>query len=127
MAKDQKQKIINALGCSEAEAEEIMQTDKAIDRGERVYFDLSPEQEKQAKKLINATTRKKPANYQFTKRERKANPTKSDIIQYLFDCLHDGYECSDLEIVNKERQLTFSIGDDKFELTLIQKRKPKTK
>lgn len=116
---------MKALGCSEAEAEEIIQTDKAIDRGERVYFDLSPEQEKQAKKLINATTRKKPANYQFAKRERKANPTKADIIQYLFDSLHEGYECSDLEITNKERQLTFAIGEDKFELTLIQKRKPK--
>ena len=127
MAKDQKQKIMNALGCSEVEAEEIMQTDKAIDRGERVYFDLSPEQEKQAKKLINATTRKKPANYQFAKRERKAKPTKADIIQYLFDSLHDGYECSDLEITNKERQLIFAIGEDKFELTLIQKRKPKNK
>lgn len=125
MAENQKEKIMRVLDCSEAEAEEIMQTDKAIDRGERVYFDLSPEQEKQAKKLINATTRKKPANYQFTKRERKANPTKSDIIQYLFDSLHDGYECSDLEITNKERQLTFAIGEDKFELTLIQKRKPK--
>lgn len=127
MAETQKQKIMRILECSEDEANEIMAADKAIDRGERVYFDLSPEQEKQAKKLINATTRKKPANYQFTKRERKANPTKADIIQYLFDCLRDGYECENLEIINKERQLIFSIGEDKFELTLIQKRKPKTK
>ena len=127
MAETQKQKIMRILECSEDEANEIMATDKAIDRGERVYFDLSPEQEKQAKKLINATTRKKPANYQFTKRERKANPTKADIIQYLYDCLRDGYECENLEIINKERQLIFSIGEDKFELTLIQKRTPKTK
>lgn len=32
----------------------------------------------------------------------------------------------DLAITNKERQIAFKIGDDSFELTLVQKRKPKT-
>lgn len=114
------------LECSEAEADEIILTDKAIDRGERVYFDLDPEREKQAKKLINSTTKKKPVNYNFTKRERKANPTKADIIQYIFSKLQE-YECEQLEITNKERQIAFSIGKDDFEITLIQKRKPKAK
>ena len=30
-----------------------------------------------------------------------------------------------LEITNKERQIAFEIGGEKYELTLVQKRKPK--
>ena len=30
-----------------------------------------------------------------------------------------------VEIVNKERQIAFRINEDAFELTLVQKRKPK--
>ena len=31
-----------------------------------------------------------------------------------------------LEITNKERQIAFKIGENSFEITLIQKRKPKS-
>jgi hypothetical protein len=30
-----------------------------------------------------------------------------------------------VEITNKERQIAFTVGDTAFELTLVQKRKPK--
>ena len=32
-----------------------------------------------------------------------------------------------VEITNAERMIAFSIGDEKYEITLIQKRKPKAK
>ena len=56
MAETQKEKLMRVLGCTEAEAEDIIASDKAIDKGERVYFDLDPETEKQAKKMINVRT-----------------------------------------------------------------------
>lgn len=47
MPKDnQKERIMHYLKVSAEEAEEIIAADKAIDRGERMDFDLSPEQEK---------------------------------------------------------------------------------
>ena len=50
MAETQKERIMRSLGVSAEEAEAIMAEDKAIDRGERMDFDLSPEAEKAAKK-----------------------------------------------------------------------------
>ena len=116
--------IVDSLGCSIAEAMDILKADKAIDKGERMEFDLPPEQEKMAKKYCNVREHKKPVAYNWNKRQRKENVTKKGIIQELFDYLQSqGY--ADLAITNAERQTAFAVGEDKFELTLVQKRKPK--
>jgi hypothetical protein len=127
MAESQVQKLMRLLDCSEEEAKQVIADDKAIDRGERVYFDLSKEQEKEAIKMANTGTRKKPTGYDFSKRERKANPTKGGIIAELAKFLTEmsEYATENVEITNKERQIAFKIGEDSFELTLVQKRKPK--
>ena len=79
----QKKRIMEALHCTEAEAEQIMADDKAIDRGEKMDFDLSPEAEKVARKFAHTGTRKTPTAYKLDntggKRSRKENPTKSSI------------------------------------------------
>ena len=123
MAETQKEKLMRLLDITEAEAEDIIASDKAIDKGERVYFDLDPETEKQAKKLINVETHKKST--EKTVRTRKENPTKATIISEISAFLtENGYES--VEITNKERQIAFKVGADSFELTLVQKRKKKT-
>ena len=60
-------------------------------------------------------------------RERKENPTKASIIAELVHFLQEESEnaCENVEILNKERQLSFRIGENAYELTLVQKRKPK--
>ena len=112
------------LGFSAEEIADIIKSDEAIDKGEKVYFDLDPEKEKEAKKFAKAGTRKAPTVYKLDngegKRSRKENPTKAAIIQYLFECLKD-YD--NVVITNKERQISFSCDDNNFELTLVQKRK----
>ena len=120
------------LDVSAEEADEILKADKAIDRGERVPFDLSPEQEKIAKKFANVDTkkRKKPTVYNLDARgkARKENPTKASIIAELAKFLTENSEnaCEMVEITNKERQIAFKIGENAYELTLVQKRKPKS-
>ena len=47
----QVQKFMRLLDCSEEEARQIIADDKAIDKGERMSFDLDPEKEKEAKKM----------------------------------------------------------------------------
>ena len=42
MAETQKERIMRVLDVSAEEADEILKADKAIDRGERVPFFLSP-------------------------------------------------------------------------------------
>ena len=127
MAESQKEKIMRLLKCSAEEAESVSASDKIIDKGGRTEFDLSPEAEKEAKKFANSRERKRPTVYDFKKRERKANPTKGGIIAELAKFLSDSSEfCPEnVEIINKERQIAFKIGEDAFELTLVQKRKPK--
>lgn len=124
-------RIRQGLRCSEEEAIEIYLADKAIDRGERMEFDLPPELEKEAKKMANVTERKRktPTVYNFdtSQKKRKENPTKSGIISELAKFLAEQSEnaCTDVNITNPERQIAFIIGDNTYELTLVQKRKPK--
>ncbi len=122
MAETQKERLMRILGCTEAEAEDIIASDKAIDKGERVYFDLDPETEKMAKKMINVDTHKKST--EKTTKTRKENPTKSSIIAEISQFLiENGYQ--GVEILNKERQIGFKADGNSYELTLVQKRKPK--
>lgn len=119
---EQVARLMKNLGISEEEALQVIADDKAIDRGERMPFDLSKEEEKQAKKYANVgektvkTARKAPV--------RKENATKSQIIAEISAFLSEkGYEM--VEITNKERQIAFKVGENDYELTLVQKRKPK--
>lgn len=127
--KEQLDRIMTGLKCDIEEAKEILAYDKAIDKAgakERLAHDLDLETEKEAKKMANVRDHKAP-NYNWTKRERKANPTKGGIIAELAQFMENDSEfaVTDLEITNKERVIAFTIGDDKFEITLTQKRKKK--
>ena len=133
MSKPTKKQIesMRKLGFTDEEIEDVIKADDAIDHGEKVAFDLDPEKEKEAKKYIKSGTRKAPVNYQLDntggKRSRKENPTKGAIIAELAKFLTETSEnaCENVVIVNKERLISFSIGENNYELTLIQKRKPK--
>lgn len=129
LSKEDEIKKVNLmrLGMTEMEALDVIDCDHEIDKGIAQEFDLDPQAEKEAKKLANATTKKKPTAYQFTQRERKANPTKESIIAEIAKFLMEESEnaCEDVVITNKERQISFSIGEHKYELTLVQKRPPK--
>ena len=127
---EKKQRLIGLLGLTEEEALEVVVADRKIDRGEKCDFDLDEEHEKVAKEYarINAKKEKNaPTVYKFDKRERKANPTKQSIIAELAKFLVEQSEnaCEDIVITNAERQVAFRISDNNYELTLVQKRKPK--
>lgn len=128
MAENQKERIMRILRCTSEEADQILADDKAIDRGERMSFDLPIEKEKEAKKMANVTTKKRTAyNFDTSKRQRKENATKGSIIAELAQFLTEKSEnaCENVQITNKERQISFIIGTETYELTLVQKRKPK--
>jgi hypothetical protein len=116
--------LVDLLGCSIAEAKQVIADDKAIDKGERMSFDLTPEQEKLAKKYANVREHKTPATYKWDKRERKADTTKEGVIEQISQFLiENGYE--NVEITNKSKLIAFKIGEDNYEFNLIRKRKPK--
>lgn len=120
------EKIKSVLGVSDEEAKQIMEDDKKVDHNEPLEWDLTDEQKKVAKQYTKTGTRK-TTTYNFSKRERKENITKSGLISILHKFLTETDEIlvENAEITNKERQIAFKVGEDSFELTLVQKRKPK--
>ena len=118
------EEMVDLLGCSIVEAEQILIDDKKIDKNEKVDFGLSKEEEKKALKYANVREHKKPMVLNLNKRERKADTTKEGVIQAIYDFLvENGYE--NVEILNKSKLIGFKIAEDNYEFNLIRKRKPK--
>ena len=119
-------------GMTDAEIQQVLLDDKAVDRGQIMEWDLPPEEHKKAMKYANSDEKKKKAptayNFDTSGKKRKENPTKAGIIAELARFLTENseYATENVEITNKERQIAFKIGDTGFELTLVQKRKPKS-
>lgn len=122
------QEIMRLLDCTEEEALDVVETDEIIDKGGRTKYDLTKEQEKIAMK-ISAVNERTAKNQTENKRGkvRAENPTKSGIISNLAEFLTEmsNFLCENVEITNKERQIAFTCGENSYELTLVQKRKPK--
>ena len=124
----QRERIMTALNVSAAEADEILAYDDAVNHDEKTEHDLPPDKLRVAQKYTHTGTRKTPTAYKFTKRERKPNATKAGIIEELSKFLTEksDFSTENVTILNKERQISFKIGDETYELTLVQKRNPKT-
>jgi hypothetical protein len=121
--------IMRLLECTEEEALDVVETDEIIDKGGRTKYDLSVEEEKQALKMSAVNDRKaKDQTNNMRGKVRAENPTKSGIISNLAEFLTEmsAFLCENVEITNKERQIAFKCGENNYELTLVQKRKPKS-
>lgn len=57
--------------------------------------------------------------------QRKPDETKRMLVRTLENCLSTLGPCENVEVTNIERMIAFSIGEDKYEVTLSKKRKPK--
>ena len=139
MAEDKQLAAMRKLGYTEEQIQQMLMDDKRIDRGEILEWDLSPEEHKKAIKYANSDEKKKKIaekpvkkggtayNFDTSTKKRKENPTKANIIALLATILtENGDFCAEnVEITNKERQIAFVVGENAFELTLVQKRKPK--
>ena len=143
MAVSNKQLVaMKKLGYTDEQIQEMLADDKRIDRGEILEWDLSAEEHKKAMKYANSDEKKKKTpktdeksakkggtayNFDTSTKKRKENPTKANIIALLATILGENSDfCAEnVEITNKERQIAFTVGENAFELTLVQKRKPK--
>jgi Pyruvate/2-oxoacid:ferredoxin oxidoreductase gamma subunit len=122
------EKIMKLLDCTEEEALDVIETDNIIDKGGRTKYDLPIEQEKEIKKIYAVKDRMaKDKTTSQRGKVRAENLTKSGIIASLTEFLTENAElsCENVQILNKERQISFDCGENKYELTLVQKRKPK--
>ena len=104
-------KLMKSLGISREEAIELMEEDKRIDRGEKLY-ELAPELQAGAKKARQADRKKTEV-----KREKKPKPEKAEICSAMMDGLRElGVE--EFEIANAEREFIFHKDGVKYRVTL---------
>ncbi len=108
------------LGLSEAEARQVLEDDKRIDKGEKMSFDLSKEQKKATRQYRQAD-RAKPFVPDLKPRERKPNMAKRDIIQMLNETLAS--IASNVTVTNIERQIDFEIDGVRYRVVLSAPRK----
>lgn len=107
------------LGMTEAEAREVLEADRKIEKGEKMSFDLTKEQEKATRNMRQAD--RKPFVPKLEKRERKPNEAKREIIQVLDEALCDLVD--DVTVTNVERQIDFVYNDVKYRIILSAPRK----
>ena len=123
------------LGYTDEQIEEMLEDDKAVDRGEALPWDMSREEHKKAMKYANADEHKKPAEkkaptvYKFdnTSKPRKENATKAQIIKAISQFIekNDDIAFENVQVTNAERVIEFNIGGISYSITLTQHRKAK--
>ncbi len=65
------------------------------------------------------------------KREFKVDQEKAEIISFIYERMYEYTDENDdrifenLEIANLNRMISFSLGNNKYELTLVRKKQPK--
>ena len=110
---EQVKNLMKALDITEAEALEIIEADRQIEQGEKL-FELTEEQKANSKKARQTGTRTQKVP---TKRERKKDLDKEILIQVLVNALANG-EITEYSVTNPERQIDFEFNNRKFRVVL---------
>ena len=101
--------LIEKLGCDEETAKDVIECDKRIDKGEKL-FDLPEELEKGAKKA------RMSGNTKGYTREKKVDEDKRFLVETLELALSPFAE--DVKIANPEREMTFTHKGKKYKIVL---------
>ena len=107
---DKQLEALMRLGLTAQEAKQVLEDDKRIDRGEKL-FELTEEQKQAERKAKNVDVK---TVYNFQKRERKADNDKREILGLLLDRL-DEYNP---QVVNPEREFLFTYNGKKYKVVL---------
>ena len=111
------------LDISREEATQMLEDDKRIDKGEKL-FTLTPEQEKASKKARQADRKKKTTVYKFdtSKRKKPENKEKQVIITTLTESV-EKLGAENLDVTNNEREFFFELNGTKYKIVLSMPRK----
>ena len=110
------------LGLDEAEAKQVLEDDKAIDRGEPMPFDLPKDKEKATRQYRQAD--RKPFVPNLKPRERKPNEDKRELISAIEEMLaYSDIQAESVVITNPERQIDFVLDGVRYRVVLSAPRK----
>lgn len=115
------EKSMKALDLTKEEAIEMWLEDEGyLDNEEQIELDNKAKKERITATIHQAGTGQKKSQKERCRRE---NPTKEMIITEIAAFLPKFAE--NVEVLNVGKLISFSIGDEKYEIDLKQKRKPK--
>ena len=111
------------LDISREEATQMLEDDKRIDKGEKL-FTLTPEQEKASKKARQADRKKRTTVYKFdtSKRKKPENKGKQAIITALKEAV-ESLGADSVNVTNNEREFFFEMDGTKYKVVLSMPRK----
>ena len=113
--------VMLAANCSYEDAVQVIEDDEAIDKGERLDWEPTIEEEKEMRKATRLKVDRKPSG-ERKPREREADIVKREIVAKVAEAMGQ-YE--NVEIANVEREVTFVIDGAEYSLTLTKHRKSK--
>lgn len=116
-------KYMETLEVSREEAEQLFEDDQEDYIGE--VGEEMTKKSKEVMRTIHGAESGEGRKGKTVERVRPENPIKREIIYKIQDLLVAEY--GNAELVNVEKYISFKIGDESYEINLIQKRKPKVK
>lgn len=108
-------KIMRLLDCTEEEAKNVIESDKQIDKGEKLY-ELTADQKKAEKKMRSVGVRTVNPYGKQTTRERPQDKEKRFLIETLELALSPFAE--NVKTTNPEREIVFEHCGRKFKIVL---------
>lgn len=112
-----KELALFALGLTEKEVAEVIEADKKIDKGEKL-FELSAEGKEAEKKYKNCGTRTVKSPYgQTLQKEKKTDAEKTAIVEALCFAVSP-FADDTIQVINAEREIEFVHNGRKFKIVL---------
>lgn len=112
MVEQEIEMLMKLLDISREEALDVIESDRKIDKGEKL-FELSDDQKK-AEKKMRAGAKAVNAYGRTVVRERKIDDDKRILIETIKNALPG----TDIEVTNLEREIVFKYNNRKFKVVL---------
>lgn len=120
------EKNMKALRISYEEAKALVEDDMIIDKGGRCDWEPSIEEERAMRKATKLVGERKKST-SVSKRAPKKDSSKELLISNFKSVLNFTAGVEDVEIVNKNRAVSFNFKNENFDITLTRKRERSTK
>lgn len=111
-------KIMQNLGMTDEEIADVLECDKRIDKGEKL-FELAETEKGNSRKARQVARMPKPQ----TNREKKVDIEKRFLIQCMGEIAENLADSGTIEVVNPEKEIVFVYKDRKFKIVLSCPRK----
>ena len=118
------EKLMKTLDISEEEAREIIEADKEIDRGAKL-FELTPEQ-KAVEKKMRKTVKVVAPNGKKAQRELKIDDNREKLLTSIIELFNKKFSIENIERPPRTtNKIKFQFFGDTFTVTIAKERKKK--